>query len=123
MISSFLHSSSPESLSHLRDEGGDLLAVFDELDSDAFANGGVGLLGLHADLLQHDAFDVGGAAEGVGLQGGARVRLLVILVRPSLHPTVSADLAGRFDATRFSHFSWLTKVLPLPKICVNKEGS
>ena len=36
------------------DKGGDLLAVFDQLNSDALADSGVRLLGLNANLLQHD---------------------------------------------------------------------
>jgi len=91
----------------LGNESGDLLAVLDELHSDALPDGGVGLLGLDSDLLQHDAFDVRSASEGIGLQSRARMRLLVILVRPSLHATMSTDLTRRLDSTRFSHLSCL----------------
>ena len=36
-------------------EGGDLLAVLDQLDTDALSDGGVRLLGLYSHLLQHDS--------------------------------------------------------------------
>ena len=39
-------------------ERGDLLAVFDELDTHALADGRVGLLGLNADLLKDDSLRV-----------------------------------------------------------------
>jgi hypothetical protein len=39
-------------------ESSDLLSVLDQLDSDALSNGGVGLLGLDTDLLEHDSLGV-----------------------------------------------------------------
>jgi hypothetical protein len=50
-------------------KGGDLLAVLDQLHADSLTNGGVGLLGTDADLLDDDALGERGAAEGVGLRG------------------------------------------------------
>merc|ERR1719481_1961735 len=87
----------------LRDESRDLLAILDELNSDAFPNGRVGLFGFDADLLQHDSLDVRSASERIGLQRGSRMRLLVILVRPSLHATMRANFTRGFESTWFSH--------------------
>ena len=39
-------------------KGGDLFAVLDELDTNAFSDGGVWLLGLDSDLLENDALCV-----------------------------------------------------------------
>ena len=62
------------------DEGGDLLAVLDELNTDALTDSGVGLLGLDANLLEHDALGHGGSTHGVGLHGGDGVGLAVLLI-------------------------------------------
>uniref|UniRef100_A0A3B3V240 Uncharacterized protein n=1 Tax=Poecilia latipinna TaxID=48699 RepID=A0A3B3V240_9TELE len=64
----------------IRDEGRDLLAVLDELDSHTLPDGRVGLLGLDTD----DALGVRGSSEGVGLQGRPQVSLLVLFVMPFL---------------------------------------
>jgi len=84
-------------------ERGDLFAVLDELYPDALSDGRIGLFGLNADLLKHDAFDVRSASERIGLQSCAGVSLLVIFVCPSLHAAMSADFTGRLDSSWFSH--------------------
>lgn len=40
---------------------------------------------------------MGGATEGVGLERGAEVRLVVLLVIPALHSTNIGELASRAD--------------------------
>ena len=44
------------------DEGGDLLAVLDELHSDALPDSRVGLLGLNSNLLEHNSLHKGGTS-------------------------------------------------------------
>merc|ERR1719188_2823518 len=67
-----------------RHERGDLFAVLDQLHTAALADGGIRLLRLDADLLDDDALRVGGAAEGIALVLGAKVGLLVALIRTQL---------------------------------------
>ena len=64
-----------------RYESGHLLAVLDELHTDALADSGVGLLGLNANLLKHDSLCVRGTSSGRGLVNVAKGPLLVRLVR------------------------------------------
>uniref|UniRef100_A0AAG5CV59 Secreted protein n=1 Tax=Anopheles atroparvus TaxID=41427 RepID=A0AAG5CV59_ANOAO len=52
-------------------ERGNLLAVLDQLHTDALADGGVRLLGLDADLFQHDSLGVGRSGERIRLPAGA----------------------------------------------------
>ena len=84
------------------DEGGDLLGVLDELDTDALADSRVGLLGLNTELLEDDTLGVGSASEGVGLPDCAEVGLLVLLVGPTLVTAKVLQLARGADS------SWLT---------------
>jgi len=85
------------------DEGGDLLAVLDELNTDALTDSRVRLLGLDADLLEHDALGHGGATHGVGLHGGDGVGLAVLLIPPALSAPVSSELAAGVDSLRLAH--------------------
>ena len=62
-------------------ESRNLLSVLDKLHTDALADGRVGLLGLNADLLQHNAFCVRRASSGGGLVDVTEGPLLVGLVR------------------------------------------
>lgn len=83
-----------------RTEGSDVLAVLDELDTNTLPNGGVRLLGLNTDLLEHDTLGVGGATEGRGLEGSAEGTLLVGKIGPLLVLAVSPQLPGGVQSTR-----------------------
>lgn len=84
-------------------EGGDLLAVLDELDTDGLTNGRVGLLGLDTDLLENDTLGLGRATSrrrAVEVLEGA---LAVEGVGPPVLAPVVAQLAGGVHSTRLSH--------------------
>jgi hypothetical protein len=63
-------------------EASDSLVVFLELDSHALSHGGVRLLGLDGDLLDHDAGGVRRTLEGLSPLG-VLVRLVVVVIGPS----------------------------------------
>ena len=103
-----------------RHESGDLLAVLDKLHTDALADGRVGLLGLNADLLKHDALRVGRSTSGGRLVDVAQGALFVRLGRrrvcreisnrtregagrthPAVLAAVVAQLARCLQSTRF----------------------
>uniref|UniRef100_A0A3B4ZR46 Uncharacterized protein n=1 Tax=Stegastes partitus TaxID=144197 RepID=A0A3B4ZR46_9TELE len=76
------------------DEGGDLLAVLDELNSHTLPDGRVGLLSLHT--------TAEGKHKRVSLQGSAQMGLLVLFIVPFLLTAVIAELPGTSKATMFS---------------------
>merc|ERR1719498_1776269 len=88
-------------------KGSNLLAVLDELDPRTFPDGGVGLLRFNTDLLHDDTLCVRRAPKGVALVAGTNVRLLVVLVGPSLGASAVHQLAPRTDSTWFSHYWWV----------------
>lgn len=62
------------------DEGGDLLAVLDQLDTDTLSDSRVGLLGLNTDLLENDTLGLGRTSSGRGLVEVAEGTLLELSV-------------------------------------------
>ena len=79
-------------------ESSDLLAVLDELHTHALPDGRVGLLGLNADFLEHDALRVRRASGGGGLVDVTQGALLVRLVRLQVCQKISnrpGEGAGR----------------------------
>ena len=86
-----------------RHKSGNLLAVLDQLHTDALANGRVGLLGLNTKLLDNNALGVRGASKRVGLKGRTQVGLLVAKVAPLLCATVLAQVTCGTNSTRLTH--------------------
>uniref|UniRef100_A0A8C5C895 Uncharacterized protein n=1 Tax=Gadus morhua TaxID=8049 RepID=A0A8C5C895_GADMO len=95
----------------IRDEGGDLLAVLDELHPHTLPDGRVRLLGLNTTGKRNKTSLVTitmrlPSSEGVGLERSAQVSLFVLLVVPLLLPTVVPQLPG---CTQTATLSWNTK--------------
>lgn len=86
----------------VRDEGGDLLAVLDELDTDTLADGRVGLLRLDTDLFEDDALGVRGTAGRGRAVRGAERALLVVGVGPTVVAAVVTELAAGEQTTRLA---------------------
>uniref|UniRef100_A0A671QJ70 Uncharacterized protein n=1 Tax=Sinocyclocheilus anshuiensis TaxID=1608454 RepID=A0A671QJ70_9TELE len=76
------------------DESCDLLTVLDQLDPDALSDGRVGLLGFN-----HNAFGVRSSTEGVGLQSGAQMGLLVLFIMPFLYAAVVPQFSSSTQST------------------------
>merc|ERR1719225_935926 len=85
------------------DEGGDLLAVLDELHSDALTDGRVGLLSLNTNLLEDNSLGVRGSTEGIGLPSCPEMSLLVVLVGPDLVPPVLHVFSSSPDPCWLTH--------------------
>jgi len=81
----------------LGDESRDLLAILDQLHTDALTDGRVRLLSLDTDLLEDDSLGVRGSSEGIGLPPGAKMSLLVVFVGPHLVTPVVDVLTGGLD--------------------------
>jgi len=90
----------------MRNEGGDLLSVLDELNPGALADSGVWLLGLNSDLLDHDSLGVRATSKWL-LPLGSDVRLLVVLIGPQLRLPVQAELTSGSKSTRFTVLGFL----------------
>ena len=88
-------------------EGSNLLSVLNQLHTSALTNSGVRLLGLNADLLQHDALGVGRASEGVRAGCVDRVRLLPALVGPAALSADANELTGCALSVDLRHSSTL----------------
>lgn len=109
-------------------ESCDLLAVLDQLDPDALPDGRVGLLGFNTTVmttnkvnviysfvnlhifiivlmnialhfLKHDAFGVRSSTEGVGLQSGPQMSLLVLFIMPFLLAAVVPQFSSSTQST------------------------
>ena len=107
------------------DEGGDLLAVLDELDSHTLTDGRVGLFSLNTNLLQDNSLQsqtsmlipsialaltttasylgVRSSSERIGLPSCSQMSLLVVLVGPDLVPPVLHVFPSSPDTCWLTH--------------------
>lgn len=85
-----------------RTESSDLLAVLDQLNTNALSDSGVGLLGLNTDLLQDDTLGVRGTTEGRGLEGSTESTALPVKVGPFLVLAVGSQLSCGVKTTGFA---------------------
>lgn len=80
----------------------DLLAVLDQLNTNALSDGRVGLLGLNTNLLENDTLGVGRATEGRRLESSAQSTLLIVKIRPFLILAVGSQLSSGVKTTGFA---------------------
>lgn len=78
------------------------LSIFDQLYPHALADRTVRLLGLDADLLEHDALGVRGPAERRRFVGRSQETLLVVQIRPATFAAMGPQFPCRVEPTRFS---------------------
>lgn len=83
-------------------ESGNLLSVLDQLDSDTFSDGRVGLFGFDTDFFEDNALGVRGATEGRGLVGGSEESLLVVQIGPATFLAGGDEFAGGVETTGFA---------------------
>uniref|UniRef100_A0A8C5M2J2 Uncharacterized protein n=1 Tax=Leptobrachium leishanense TaxID=445787 RepID=A0A8C5M2J2_9ANUR len=75
-------------------EGCDLLAVFEQLQSDTLPDSGVWLLSLNTYFFQDDSFGVRSTSKRVSLQSCDQMALLVLLVMSFLLVAVVTELSS-----------------------------
>lgn len=85
-----------------RTESCDLLAVLDQLNTNALSDSGVGLLGFNTDLLKDDALGVRRATERRRLESSAQSTLLIVKVGPLLILAVRSQLSGGVKTAGFA---------------------
>uniref|UniRef100_A0A9J8BN71 Uncharacterized protein n=1 Tax=Cyprinus carpio carpio TaxID=630221 RepID=A0A9J8BN71_CYPCA len=106
------------------DERGDLLAVLDQLDPDALPDGRVGLLGFNTTVNTTNRVSHSRSTEGVGLQSGAQMGLLVLFIMPLLLAAVVPQFSSSTQSTtlawrrikRENYFILFAKFVQIPSI-------
>lgn len=82
-----------------RDERGDFLTIFDQLDTARLTNGGIRLLRFNADPLKNNSLRMGGTIERICFQRRRAVFARVPLVMPFLFTAMSPQLASALDSS------------------------